>query len=394
MNQKTDSIFTYIFYFSIAAVFLFTFIQNIENPWLLLLLFGLVAISVTLRNAVIYPSVKYSRMGMLLILLDLLLIFFIHQIDSGNNSGIMFYILIADCCLAYPLQYTGLITFLSFIAYRLPAGHSDKALISPQSLSQTGQSLLSFLGFLALMYIIKYELYQRGRLKAAMHELKVKSWQLENTYMKLRKASEELEALTIVAERNRIAREIHDTVGHTLTTVLMELEAGDRLIEANPQTAREKLRLAKEQVRKGLQDIRESVRTLQSGSELLEFVPALRLLIEETTRHGEINIKYDIGELPGLTQAQEKAIYRALQEGLTNGIRHGGSTAFAFCLRYENQELKFMLQDNGKGTDTITRGFGLTAMEERIKELGGTLLTQSSLGEGFQISIAIPAWRD
>jgi signal transduction histidine kinase len=227
-----------------------------------------------------------------------------------------------------------------------------------------------------------------------MYALKVKSKQLENTYQKLKETSEDLEELTIVAERNRIAREIHDTVGHTLTTVLLELEAGEKLIIISPETAVEKIRLAKSQVRKGLQDIRESVKTLQSGKELLEFVPSLKLLMEETTKHGDIYIKYDIKELPKLTALQEKALYRALQEGLTNGIRHGNTTAFAFVLNYENGNINFLLQDNGKGTATIAKGFGLAAMEERVKELGGVLMLQSGPEEGFQINIKIPVGKD
>jgi signal transduction histidine kinase len=172
------------------------------------------------------------------------------------------------------------------------------------------------------------------------------------------------------------------------------MEAGERLIAIDPETAVEKIRLAKAQVRKGLQDIRESVRTLQSGKEIMEFVPSLKLLMDETTSHGDMFIKYNIGELPKLGETQEKAIYRALQEGLTNGIKHGNSTAFVFLLDFEKGNIKFSLQDNGKGTENIVRGFGLSAMEERVKELGGLLTVHSKPGEGFNISITIPVRRE
>jgi signal transduction histidine kinase len=200
--------------------------------------------------------------------------------------------------------------------------------------------------------------------------------------------------MTILKERNRIAREIHDTVGHTLTTVLVEIEAGERLVVVNPELSVEKIKLAKGQVRKGLNDIRTSVRMLQSGKEILDFETSLKLLIEETTKYGEVFIKYNIEKLPELSEDIKTTIYRALQEGLTNGIKHGKSTAFVFRLNFENGNLKFLLQDNGIGTDKIINSFGLMVMEERTRELGGIFNLTSKSGEGFEINISIPVGED
>ena len=390
MDQKSDSILTYILYFSLAVAFLFLLIQNISDPWVIIVLLGLVVGSITIRNAVIYPSAKYSYLGKFAILVDIMLVFVICVIDKGSSSGIIIYILIADCALAYSPIFTGLITLLGFLAFHASAYINSGKSFTLRDLPGIGLTSLSFLGVYTIMYLVKYEIRQRKKLSETMYELKIKSKELENTYLKLKETSQELEEFTIMAERNRIAREIHDTVGHTLTTVLMELEAGERLTEVDIPLSKEKIGLAKEQVRRGLQDIRESVRTLQAGRELMGFVPSLKLLIEETTKHGSVYFNYDIKEIPKLSFSQEKAIYRALQEGITNGIRHGKSTAFVFILEYVNGNVHFMLQDNGKGSDTIIKGFGLTAMEARVKESGGIFMVHSEPGEGFQINITLP----
>lgn len=94
--------------------------------------------------------------------------------------------------------------------------------------------------------------------------------------------------------------------------------------------------------------------------------------------------------MPPLTEFQEKALFRALQEGLTNGIKHGKSSAFIFLLNYDTNNLRFHLQDNGTGCDKIVFGFGLSAMEYRIREVGGILDITSSLQEGCCINITIP----
>jgi signal transduction histidine kinase len=227
-------------------------------------------------------------------------------------------------------------------------------------------------------------------LRQVMIQLKIKTKELEKTYQKLKEASMELEDITVLRERNRIAREIHDTVGHTLTTVLLELEVGERLIQFEPAGAVTKIKLAKSKIRKGLNDIRASVETLNSGEDMLDFIASMKLLVHETTLHGDIHIRYQIDELPHLPPEQGKTLYRALQEGITNGIRHGKSTAFVFSLKRTKKRIEFLLQDNGVGAEQIVPGFGLSTMEERIKELGGIFSVCSKPGEGCMIQISLP----
>lgn len=394
MDERTENTLTTVSYISLFFILTYLLIQNLKNPWVAVSLSGLLIISSTVRRAVIYGSNKFHNTGKILIIADMIIIFFITIFDKGSSSTIFYFVLLSDCILEYSYKFSGTITLLCYVSYS--AGKYIWMGFPPlfSFLTDTAFYSLAYISITAIVFIVKYQIMQSNKLRETMHELKVKSRQLENTLVKLRKTSEDLEEMTILQERNRIAREIHDTVGHTLTTVLLEMEAGERLIKIDPGLAAEKIRLAKGQVRKGLNDIRQSVRTLQSGREIMEFVPSLKLLIEDTKKHSGIYIKDDIDELPKLTESQEKAIYRALQEGLTNGIRHGKSSAFVFRLKYENGIIKFLLQDNGEGSDKISKGFGLSAMEERVKELGGILNITSKSGEGCAINIAIPVGKE
>lgn len=391
MDNKTENNMIIILYALLAATLAFVVLQNFRDPWAVIFLSGIFIMSITVRNAIIYASPKYRKIGRLIFIFDIITIFVISLFDKGSSSQIYYLVLICDASIAYSYAFGGVITFLSFLAFAL--GKYVGLGYSPLSdfISGIVFSSLAFIATYAIMYIVKYEISQRGKLSAAMYELKVKTKLLENTYVKLKETSKELEEITILRERNTIAREIHDTVGHTLTTVLLEMEAGERLIRIDPNLAAEKIKLAKGQVRKGLSDIRESVRTLGDGREILEFVPSIRLLIDEITKHGDVFIKYEISELPKLTFQQQNALFRALQEGLTNGIKHGKSTAFVFKLKCENGLIKFFLQDNGEGADKIVWGFGLTAMEQRVREAGGALNVRSTPGEGCSIDIRIPA---
>ncbi len=389
MEEKNERLITIIFYSVFFVILAALLLQNLQDLWMTFLLSGLLLASFTLRNAIVYGGQVKSTLGKVLLLMDIILIFLITRIDRGAISHMYYFIVIGDAYFAYSAVFGGLVSVLCFIV------STTGRLIGTDQLtaglvSDITFELLAFLAVNAILFIAKYEIRQREKLSGIMFELKTKSKQLENAYLKLKQYSEELEEVTVLQERNRIAREIHDTVGHTLTSVLLEMEAGERLLGTDREQALEKFSLAKGQVRKGLNDIRESVSTLRAGMDFMDFVPSIKLLISEITRHGDIHVRSDISGLPELNPAQKKALYRALQEGLTNGIRHGGSTAFVFQLRQEKGYIYFFLQDNGKGTDRIIRGFGLTSMNERICELGGTLVFDSRLDEGFSIKISIP----
>ncbi|MDN5344482.1 MAG: hypothetical protein PWQ18_593, partial [Clostridia bacterium] len=181
----------------------------------------------------------------------------------------------------------------------------------------------------------------------------------------------------------------HDTVGHTLTSVLVQIEAGRRLLHKDAGLVGRKLEQCQEQLRKGLDDIRRSLRLLrESGAP--GGVPDLETLIRDVVKNTGVTVDYRIAPLPRLDPARRYVLYRALQEGLTNGIRHGGSKSFSFSLTEENGTARFLLQDYGKGAEEIQPGFGLTSMRERVKELNGNLAVSSRAGAGCRIEITLP----
>lgn len=207
-----------------------------------------------------------------------------------------------------------------------------------------------------------------------------------------REAAGALIEKAILEERNRIAGEIHDTVGHTLTSVLLQIEAGKKLIgKQSIDIALEKLDNSQRQIRDGLQDLRKSLFMLKEGTEIVEdFVPSLESFIQKTMSYTGIQVDYDISTDLRLFAPQKYVLYRALQEGITNGIRHGGARHFEFSLRRRNRQIEFLLQDNGSGVDEIFFGLGLTAMNDRVRELNGSMHIESERGQGCTITIWLP----
>jgi two-component system sensor histidine kinase ChiS len=225
-------------------------------------------------------------------------------------------------------------------------------------------------------------------------QVKQRTEDLEQSYRQLqlsmRETFEMMGEVTIWEERNRIAHEIHDILGHKLTVTIVQLEATKRLMATNPELALEKLELAQESVRRGLHDISDAVHTVKQDSKRADIHASLLGLIQETESMSGVTIEFDIGKLPALNALQKKVLYHALQEGLTNGIKHGGSKRFMFQLREEAEQLHFSLVNIGKPYTNNAPGFGLTAMSDKVGHLGGMIHLRAIPHQGSELQLAFP----
>jgi len=233
-----------------------------------------------------------------------------------------------------------------------------------------------------------------ARLYADMQQLKnsleEQVWERTRTLEKSMQAtSDALAETTVYAERNRIAQEIHDIVGHTLTSTILQIEAGKRLLHKDMDSAVIRLKEAQDLVRHSLNEIRNSVHMLKEDK-YYDIEAALMQLIQSTSYNTGAVIHAVIDPISHLSYIQKKVIYHALQEGLTNGIRHGNSTEFHFSLTVEGALLQFRLADNGIGSSNIVMGFGLKMMRDRIQQLKGNLYIDAELNKGFLLRMSLP----
>ncbi|MDH6222167.1 sensor histidine kinase [Streptomyces pseudovenezuelae] len=189
-------------------------------------------------------------------------------------------------------------------------------------------------------------------------------------------------------ERHRIARELHDEVGQTLTAVLLQLK---RVADRAPEGLREEVGQAQEATRAGLDEIRRIARRLRPGVlEELGLSSALRSLAAEFTTHG-LTVRHDVsGELPPLTEESELVVYRVAQEGLTNTARHASADRAEVRLRPVADGLELLVRDNGKGIGTAVDGAGISGMRERALLIGARFSLAPAPGRGTDVRLLIP----
>jgi len=190
----------------------------------------------------------------------------------------------------------------------------------------------------------------------------------------LRRYTLEAEELAATRERNRIAREIHDSVGHYLTVVNVQIEA------ARATSSAEHLDRAQDLARQGLAELRRSVSMLRAN-EQRPLVVALQALVEGLVIEGSPR---------PLTPAVEFTLFRAAQEAITNATRHASATRTTCTLRYHPDDVALVVADDGVGAVSTDGGFGLVGLRERAMLLGGTVDIATSPGRGFSLEVRIP----
>lgn len=212
--------------------------------------------------------------------------------------------------------------------------------------------------------------------------------QLRDLNKQMKHYGEDMEKVAILRERNRMSKQIHDTLGHVLTAVSVQLEAAELLIEKNTPEALKKISNAKEQTRDGLLSIKQALALIDQDN--MQFEDRIFDIIKNSQRSMNIKILPQIKINRNLPSGVQVLILSALKEGITNGVRHGQASAFIFRLIIDDTHILFYLEDNGGGTDKTRMGYGLTAMEKQTVEQGGTIEIFSVKNEGFTLKITIP----
>lgn len=198
-----------------------------------------------------------------------------------------------------------------------------------------------------------------------------------------------IEAGTLAAERERvrIARDIHDSVGHCLTNAHIQLELAATLLDSDTERARAAVGEAGRSTREALAEVRRSVAALRDGAPLAEGIAALLERVRATGVVAELALR---GSTPRLAVAVESALFRVAQEAVTNAQRHACATRVDVTLIFGESTVALEVRDDGVGAVGATGGFGLRAMEERMREVGGALWAESPEGGGFVIVAEVP----
>ena len=238
--------------------------------------------------------------------------------------------------------------------------------------------------------LMRIQMSEKERILQLNEKLNHANEELQQVNRQMEEYSRESIKNAETKERNRLAREIHDTLGHTLTGIITGLDACVTLMDMAPEAVKEQLKDIADVARNGMTDVRRSVKALRPDAlEKMELEKALVQMIEEMKRASNIEIDYCCtAKLTHFNKDEEEIIYRIVQESITNAIRHGKASKIGIAITMEYNIINIWIKDNGVGCTHIEKGFGLHHMEERLGMLHGSL--KCFVDNGFVLEASIP----
>ncbi len=217
---------------------------------------------------------------------------------------------------------------------------------------------------------------------------------LQVAHRQLQDYARQVEQLAVMEERNRLAREMHDTLGHRLTVAAVQLQAAQRLVDRDPDRAKGMMATVHEQVNEALSELRRTVAALRAPvAEDLSLTQSLQRLADEFQQATGVEVDLTLPEtLPDLSPALRNALYRAAQESLTNVQKHAHASRVWIDLRCEDGQVDLCVSDDGVGPPAhpSESGFGLKGLRERANRLGGDFRLVPRSPRGAQACFRAP----
>ena len=222
------------------------------------------------------------------------------------------------------------------------------------------------------------------------HEIQLRLSEMSKSNQELKNYAALSEKIAQDRERKRIARDIHDTVGHALTGIAAGIDAVMVLIDIDPEAAKKQLSKVSSAVKQGLVDIRKTLNQIRPDAlQNYTLEASLKKMLQEYSdiSHLKINFNYQWGNVD-FEKTTELVIFRVIEETVTNALRHGHASAIDVKCQIVNNNYQIKISNNGSTTNKLTPGYGLTQMKERVAIINGTMKIITS--PVFTIIVNIP----
>jgi signal transduction histidine kinase len=340
-----------------------------------------------------YQIIPPPRIALLLLVMRFALIEAINLVDKHGAAPFLYLILPFIAALSLGTRAGWVVGGLIWLRFLLHMGSpTDVGQLQPHTLENVLVLPAGIAFVLAMASVVNAERAGRVRTERLLGAL-------ESSHARLTDYASQVEELTITAERSRLAREIHDSLGHYLTAINVQLRKATAFRDKDPQQADQAVRESTRLAHEALEDVRRSVGWLRTSNRPLSLDRALQELVGPF--HGEglqISVAVD-GSEEGFARSTLLAIYRAAQEGLTNVQRHAQARRVELTLCFGPDDVLLTLADDGAGFDPellagLPAGradrYGLQGVRERMELVGGTLEIASRPGGGTTITLRAP----
>ncbi len=377
---------------------------------LYLYILKLILSSILFMSALYFENAQQQRLYVLVALFSLFLINSIIKYYINKQSKLYFFTLILDVVLIYFLELNSrllinyflhslyiIILFEASITLQIKKGTIIGVLIILVSMikfiylvyykfnfSNISQMIFFLIANGLILVIAIFAQYN----KEEKEKKGILYKELLDTHKKLKESTDRVKRLSVVDERNSIARDIHDNLGHDMTALIMQLQMSEHYLnQNNPTKSKEMLVQSIKSAKDSLNGIREVVGTLRGTDTTYCHDKAIKILVDKFSEKTGASIDLKISGKITHNYEADTAIYHILQECLTNAVRHGEATRIIIELEYSHTEIRFNIMDNGIGAKFVEEGYGLKGIKERVKDFNGNVEFKSL--DGFCVTGSI-----
>ncbi|MDF2674549.1 MAG: two-component sensor histidine kinase [Clostridiales bacterium] len=372
MNNKKLHIICILFFFAIGVYSVMTIPSNLVPRFILFSLLYL------LNMQVRYLLLK-GELALLSLIIELIIVLLL-----GTSFGGLIYLLTFITLIYGTInieKYLYGISVVSLIALVY--------LLKDRSIDYIVLNIVIYTAILVLLMTLLRTSNKVNELEHLYDDVRRYSYELENTKKQVEAYSKRVEELTQLEERNRISEEIHDTIGHRLTALLIQMEAGIRVMDLDTLKGRELIVESRDNLRESIDVLRETVRGMKPKA-YRNFLASIEDMLREFEKKTSVNVVLSLLGTPvKLYPGVEIVLYRNLQESLTNSIKHGKSQNIDVTLKYIENTVALTVKDDGIGCSEINKGMGILGMEERTSFVGGSIRVFSN--DGFILECIVPA---
>ncbi len=372
--NKSDLSIAYIIRFIIFAAIIGKLLLYKD----LYLDFYILFLLIFLLNAQVRIILLKNKWFLLSLFIDIGLLYYMYSQFDGF-AYLLFYISIYDGLnfLEEEAYFVGAIGF-GLLVYLLRRTSSEIIFLN----------IIIFFFLFVFAYHIKKLRKEVNEVEFLYDENRKYSYQLEDAKNRLEDYSKKIEQVSQLEERNRISRELHDTLGHKLTGILMQIEATIRILQVDRNKGEEMLQSVRDNMSQCVDVLRETVQNMRP-KQYSNRVLAIQEMINDFIRDTGVNIDFKVlGSPVKLYPSVALTLYKNTQEAITNAVRHGKAKQIEVTLEYSEKDVVLSVRDHGIGCEEITQGMGMNGMEERVALLGGQL--QLSTEKGFEVKTIIP----
>lgn len=355
----------------------YTLILNTDNRLLMGICFA-IYLALSIFRHLVLSNMKVNVLHFAFPFLELAALYVANTLDSSGAILPMFILIIWDVVLDYEKIYGISFSIVGYICYMI------------KYLRLSSDLPLGTVVFVFIIAALQFSLFIGFAFLTKLYNSQ--SRDLENTTAELHARMLSTEQMTLLNERNRIAGEIHNTVGHQLTTALVQIEAAQMLMDRNPEDASKRLRIIKSQVKDGLNELRKSIHAINADEDYKNFNQAVNRLIQQVKSHTSLSVNYESDNIEHISLNHKKILYHILLESITNAIRHGHCKRIIIKVTEVEENVFLTCYNDGLVPKELKFGYGLTQINEKIDALRGSFKMKVNEDGWFGLNVKLPLY--